>query len=49
MTAGNKDAKVDHVPTPKDAQKRGQGAVGTEDKGAELVQGGHSGEDFKKN
>jgi hypothetical protein len=48
MTADNKDAKVHREPTPKDAQKGGQGAVGKEDKGVELDQRGHPGEDSEK-
>jgi hypothetical protein len=49
VIADEKNLKEKNDPTPKDAQKGGQGAVGTEDKGAELDQGGHPGEDFKKN
>jgi hypothetical protein len=48
MTADKKGSKGKNEPTPKDAQKGGQGAVGKEDKGAELDQRGHPGEDSKK-
>ncbi len=48
MIAEQKDKKASE-PTPKDAQKGGQGAVGNEDKGAELNQKGHPGSGAKKN
>jgi hypothetical protein len=49
MIVDKKDVKGKNEPTPKDAQKGGQGAVGNEDKRAELDQRGHPGEDSKEN
>ena len=48
MTANNKSAKVRREPSPKDAQKGGQGAVGKEDDDVELNQKGHPGHDRDK-
>ncbi|HEY1747159.1 MAG TPA: hypothetical protein VGG11_10425 [Xanthobacteraceae bacterium] len=47
MTGENKDQKQSREPPPKDAQKGGQGAVGSEDNKPELNQDGHPGEDEK--
>jgi len=49
MIADKKDSKGKNEPTPKDAQKGGQGAVRNEDRGAELDQRGHPGASSKKN
>jgi hypothetical protein len=49
MIADKRNLKEKNEPTPKDAQKGGQGAVGNEDKGAELDQSGHPGASSKKN
>jgi hypothetical protein len=43
------DDKVRNEPSPKDAQKGGQGAVGTPDKGAELNQRGRPRANSRKN
>ena len=40
----NKDSEEKNEPTPKDAQKGGQGAVGKDDRAAELNQKGHPGD-----
>ena len=49
VVVDKKDVKGKNEPTPKDAQKGGQGAVGNEDKAAELDQRGHPGEEAEKN
>jgi hypothetical protein len=49
IMAEKSDEKGRNEPSPKDAQKGGQGAVGTSDKGAELNQRGHPGADSRKN
>lgn len=49
MMAEKSADKGRNEPSPKDAQKGGQGAVGAPDKGAELNQRGHPGADSRKN
>jgi hypothetical protein len=41
MTARESDKNASTSPSPKDAQKGGQGAIGKGDKDAELDQSGH--------
>jgi hypothetical protein len=48
MIVDKKGSKGKNEPTPKDAQKGGQGAVGNEDRGAELDQRRHPGASSKK-
>ena len=49
MIVRKDDKSESAAPTPKDAQKGGQGAIGKNDEGAELNQKGHPGKGSKKN
>jgi hypothetical protein len=49
MCADQSGKKGSNEPSPKDAQKGGQGAVGNPDKSAELNQSGHAGAGSRKN
>ncbi len=49
MIATKDDKSESAAPTPKDAQKGGQGAIGENDEGAELNQKGHPGTGSTKN
>jgi hypothetical protein len=49
MIATKDNKSESAAPTPKDAQKGGQGAIGKNDEGTELNQKGHPGTDSKKN
>ena len=49
MIARKDEESGSAAPTPKDAQKGGQGAIGKNDEKAELNQKGHPGKGAKKN